>query len=989
MTSPLEQAGAVREPSQYAALSMDRGITGLWTQRSPLRDADVPYLYGKFYSASRFDSLIDGLNREITAKLTYARRAGCSVYNSNSFPAANSMYGWKRINQGVENIRILYDGVDGNIYDATAGGKTTIFTKGAGAGKARFAGVNTALYFADGVENKKFLQPDPWSAQTSLTTSQFAVGTIILDSNGNLQYLSSVNVGTVVNVTGASNAVIIRFSGTGFSITPGMQFIIFGLTSATYLNGEILIASSVTPNGSNFDVSAPFPIIPYASAPDTGTASTPDIGTPATTGGSAPTWNVTLYGTTADGISTWTNYGSPLYDWGPPTAPLQAPLVQGIPVDPLYDTVSLNIWRPNTVLGNSHAPMVAIVDANGYIHATSATTSRTGPTYPNLNPPSVWAPPAGQNNVPDGGITWTACYWFGSLIGATVGTLQEVILAPGPAAWAPLTAPFGGGAPGGDVCVDSNGNLQMVTGSTGTGKSGSSAPTWNVNYGGTTSDGGLTWTNLGPFGPLAYKGDMYGYAYHCIDGSVSTLSPLSPSTYGSPNIAQVFGFGSTNPTCDAVWIFRTSDGQSTPLFLAAIPNPRGNSFTFFDYFPDTDLTAEIAGPENEANNPPPVGMTAPLYHLGRMWAIYKNGVICSGGPDTLVGNGNTSFPPANFFPIPEQPVRLFPTLTQTGPGLLIWGTANIYVILGAGTPNSPFQQASLYMAGCGILSYDAVQQIGSTFYAFGNTAKVGANIVGKAYSLDPSAGYIEFGFPIGDQFVTVSTGGGGKIPSGVATGYLYNPASSFVTWAELSSGDTALYVSDGTYGWFRYSPVASPESGFLWSPRAVIVGGTSAVQGIEVQSGITQLLIAPGAGGGPILFRDSTTNADNGTAFPSYDVKGCIQLCLTGEIAEIAHVHLVSMPVGKRPVIGILPDEILASSAAPFTWLDRTGPEPPDLKPLQSLSVYSDRYVVMQSGTTGKCMFFQLGMDYGIQNVPDETLLFSIYGAKYAERKQQ
>lgn len=278
MTSPLEQAGAVREPSQYAALSMDRGITGLWTQRSPLRDADVPYLYGKFYSASRFDSLIDGLNREITAKLTYARRAGCSVYNSNTFPAANSMYGWKRINQGVENIRVLYDGVDGNIYDATAGGKTTIFTKGAGAGKARFAGVNTALYFADGVENKKFLQPDPWSAQTSLTTSQFAVGTIILDSNGNLQYLSSVNVGTVVNVTGASNAVIIRFSGTGFSITPGMQFVIFGLTGASYLNGEILIASSVTPNGSNFDVSAPFPIVPYASAADSGTASTPDIG---------------------------------------------------------------------------------------------------------------------------------------------------------------------------------------------------------------------------------------------------------------------------------------------------------------------------------------------------------------------------------------------------------------------------------------------------------------------------------------------------------------------------------------------------------------------------------------------------------------------------------------------------------------------------------------------------------------------------------------
>jgi hypothetical protein len=28
-------------------------------------------------------------------------------------------------------------------------------------------------------------------------------------------------------------------------------------------------------------------------------------------------------------------------------------------------------------------------------------------------------------------------------------------------------------------------------------------------------------------------------------------------------------------------------------------------------------------------------------------------------------------------------------------------------------------------------------------------------------------------------------------------------------------------------------------------------------------------------------------------------------------------------------------------------------------------------------------------MDYGTQNFPDETLMFSVYGAKYAERRQQ
>src|SRR5580658_2378401 len=97
MTSPLQAAGAVSEPSEYAALSMDRAITGLWTQRSPLRDAAVPYLQVKFYSASRFDSLIDGLNREVTARLTTQRRPGLSIYNSAAWPSIASFYSYKWI----------------------------------------------------------------------------------------------------------------------------------------------------------------------------------------------------------------------------------------------------------------------------------------------------------------------------------------------------------------------------------------------------------------------------------------------------------------------------------------------------------------------------------------------------------------------------------------------------------------------------------------------------------------------------------------------------------------------------------------------------------------------------------------------------------------------------------------------------------------------------------------------------------------------------
>ena len=164
------------------------------------------------------------------------------------------------------------------------------------------------------------------------------------------------------------------------------------------------------------------------------------------------------------------------------------------------------------------------------------------------------------------------------------------------------------------------------------------------------------------------------------------------------------------------------------------------------------------------------------------------------------------------------------------------------------------------MATCGILGYDAVTQIGSTFYAFGNRA--GRRLSGRqSFLADPGAGQVESASPSVISLPMSAPAAAANPNSDVHVGYLYDPARTFVTWAELGSGDTALYVADGSVGWFRYSPIASPEAGFIWSPRAVITGGTSAVQGIETQPGVQQLLMGP-ASSGPILFRDAQTNVD-------------------------------------------------------------------------------------------------------------------------------
>lgn len=1031
---------------------MDRAITGLWTQRSPLRDADVPYLQNKFYAAGRFDSLIDGLNREMTSRLTMRRSPGSSVYNTNTFPSANSLYSFKRINNasGTEVVRVMYDGTDGVIYDATANTKTTIFAKSAGALKARFLGVGDALYFTDGVENKKWLQPDTWAAQTSLLTTEYAVGTIIIDSNGDLQYLLSSKVGTITNVELTCNTVILSVSGTNFGMIQGMTFKLTNMTAAAFLNQKLLIVSTVTPSGTDFIVTATYPHPPVASTAATGTATTEDVDTPSITGGVIPVWTTGYLGQTADGLSTWENFQTPVFDWGPPEAPKIPPTLSKFIGS---GSTIATFWQALT----NFVSAALILAPNGLVNGC-LTAGRSGATLPKFRD-AAW--PATGSPVADGAAKWVQANWLG-------GGVTSV-------PWAPATAVTTTSAVNGDVLVDGNGNLQMAD--SGAGPTGGVEPTWNTAYAGTTADGGVTWKNKGPYLGLAFQGWMYGYAFHCVDGSLSTLSPLTASTNGVLDGTLVTGHGSDDLQVDTIWLFRTPNGQATPLFLAEIENPALGSGGFWqvnDYFTDSLLNPFIPAPQALTNNPPPVGATAPAFHLQRTWIIFKNEVRWSGGPDILAGNGNTSFRPLNSIAFTEQPVRLIPITVANG-GMLVVCTSNTYVILGTGTASNPFYE-TMYMAGVGILNYSALDMVGSTLYLMTGKKKV--------VSLDPGAGYVEIGFPIGDQYNAVTTGAaigavvdanlvlpslGSRDAAGIVTlyvlgvsapgwliagvdvnavcddkrfnatdvdviavttgiviggqtyysltyqspvhavitqkpiitgtvqqyvgpalGAIYDPASSFVTWAELGSGDTAVYVADGAVGWFRFSPVASPETGYVWSPRRAIVGGTSAVQAIETSPGVTQLLIAP-ATSGPILFRDPTVNQDFSAGFyvsyPSWDMKGNIVLCQSGEVAEVAHIGLKSIAEGARPRVGLLLGEIKPTTAVPIDWLDITSVDPPDLPP--SETVYSDRYTALQNGVCPKCDNFQLAMDYRVQDAADETLTFSIYGATHSERRQQ
>lgn len=982
MGSPITAAGGSSEPSEYAALTMDRQFSGLWTQRSPFRPGNVPWLQQKFYSADTYDSMTDGLNREITSRLTDARRPGSTVYSgSASFPQLRSFYPWKYIQDGAEVIEVQADAVDMVVYGAAPNDQTETMIKSDGYGPTRFLGVNTELFLANGVDLKKVLRgAKVWKPNTTYNIGDFV--TVVNTTNvGGPLVIQSLQANPVdFTITGTSviavtipgavtpvNYLVVDF----FIIAPVMpanQTCSFsGLTTNVALNGvtlmwrgisqAVLTVLNLSPSQIAFEYPSGTPIAPTA---DTGTM----VALTATPGVSGPTepnpWPHSFGALTADGTLQWTCFGESLQEWG-----VTAPKVTGSALNPSYTGPMTLTPGPTAQYWAALAPGVmanyAILDTLGQIQVVT-TGGANGATLP------TWATMVG-NTTTSGTVVYTnfgqIATWYA---GFDYGGATSAV--PNP------------------CCVlDVNGNIQVVADTAIAGTSGATVPVWATTVGATTTDGAITWTCLGPGNQLWGGVYQYSWSYHCIDGTVSTAFPITLLANGGIGATEAFQFDLSSATdvlpdnqIDQIWIWRTAQGRANLILLDTIPNPRllgGTTWAYRDVSSDLQLTAQIGAPIALTANPPQAGFTAPVYHLQRVWGIIGNTVYYSAGPDAVTGNGSTQFPPLNFIPYPEQVIKLRPITIANG-GILVETTSNIYVILGTGTQGNPFY-TTIYVPGVGLANYNAEDVVGSTIYML--TTK------GKFISLDPSAGYVEQGFPIGDQLLKVTTGG--------FNAALFNPATAYVSWHEQSSGDSAIYVSNGLGQWFRFSPVASPETGYVWSPIASILDGASAVQSIETSPGINQLLIGPGGSGGPIRFRDDSKSADwvgapdTGAYEPyaSWDVKGNIVLCSSGEVAEIAHVALKSAAQGARPKVSLLLGEIKATTQTPFDDLEPTSTDPPDLEP--SLTYYSDRYVALQNGVCPKCDNFQLKVDYGVQDFPDELLMFAIYGAKHAERRQQ
>lgn len=975
MSNPFQVSGGQpTKPTRYAPIFTNRFFTGLWTQRNPLREGAVPYLFEKFYAGSRNDSLIAGVNVELSNKLTLQRRPGLSVYNSQNFPAANSFYEFRQFTTSAETISVILDGQDGVIYDATGpSNKTTIFTKASSAGPAYFQGVGNILYFGDGAETQKYLQVNgAWTTQNwgislgaAAVTDPVGTGSdVVVTGSGSVwanpgnitgndgNFATTTLTPTITNSsagpnnpTGASdqgggttwqNLAGILGAGRAFSTPPG-----FGVTSVVYVTGfqfnipanavvkGISVAVSRWAQAANAIVDNSVKLLKAGAPVGTSQAlapAWPTIDTAANYGSSTNLWGATWL---ASDINNNSGFGIAFQAKNTSAGTLQANL-DSVTITVYYSFQTSGTLYSDLLQGTNFGFALSSSSGVGGIQVTIKGQQGANPSNSylsvymmkagkQLGTAKVFQLPASNGNVVLGTSTdlWGTTWSYNDINQTNFGISIEAI------------------------------------------NNGTTAASWSVDYVTIAiypPGGQPVVTVSGSAGTMSAVNGGYKYTYCYCNSAANTVSSSAVPSTATGNFASKLNCSFTvsasgDPQVNQIRIFRTTDGGAT---LFEIPtSPYSNtSQTITDSATDAQLQTLNIAPGVHDNDPPPSGFTIPAYHLGRVFGAAGNTVYYSQAAGaTTLGNAAEAFPPLNFFTYPAKVTRLMPTAV----GLLVFTASDVYVVLGDGTVGGVPLFSVPFCRGLGLLSYNAFTVNGTIIYLMTSDSQV--------VGLDPSSGISEIGFPIGDVLEA------------------FSPTGAYLTWHVKGSQDKALYASDGLTGWYRMNPTAAPETGIIWSPQAQITGGCSAVQSVETTPGIRSLLVAPATGtSGPILQRDLTVYTDNGTAYGANAAIGNIVLAQPGQIAEINFIAADCTAVGSYPTIGVLLDEIGGS----FTQLTQTVTDPPQALP--SVTLNSNRAYLAQSGTQQFCRHLQIQFAWPAEAFKNELLTYTIFGAYQQEK---
>lgn len=391
MSNNFGLAGAQpQKQTKFAPLYTGRWSSGLWTNRSPLRDANTSRMVEKFYGAAG-DALIAGSNTEITNRLTLARRPGNSVFDtSNTYSNVQDFSEFRVFSATSEQIQVMIDQADAlyALYNST---KSAVWTKKSGAGQSYMQSVGNTLYWGDGASNKKWLQSlVQWGAGKQWNTAATPfLSTFLIDSNGNIQQLTGTYI-PVTQIAVSSNTLTVTSSESFAGVlSVGMNVQFPASMTASFLEFQTVTITGIS--GSTF--TAKFVNANYTGVEDGVFITETSGGVNPTSGSSTPVWSTQVPsvannfqgGVTQDGMVRWTNRGNPVMNWGI-TAPSTA-------LSPQVGTSHI-AWQAGTFYSGPGL----IVDTNGNLQQVSV-PGLSGSSAP------VWGT-ALNGTTKDGDVTW-------------------------------------------------------------------------------------------------------------------------------------------------------------------------------------------------------------------------------------------------------------------------------------------------------------------------------------------------------------------------------------------------------------------------------------------------------------------------------------------------------------------------------------------------------------------------------------------------------
>jgi hypothetical protein len=410
--------------------------------------------------------------------------------------------------------------------------------------------------------------------------------------------------------------------------------------------------------------------------------------------------------------------------------------------------------------------------------------------------------------------------------------------------------------------------------------------------------------------------------------------------------------------------------------LTEIPAPKpiggvAQPWAFLDFLPDTPtadfpgLNALIEAPIDDVNDPPEAGFVPHVFNFQRVWGAVGTEVFFTAGPDSLCGNPNENFNPSDELPFLAPVSRL----VRTSQGLVTFTQDSTEIILG-GPATASFYSTNL-VPGIGLNSFNALDVMAGEIIFFGSDQQL--------HTISPSLNLSEVGFPIADQLANLPISGVSDSTWSTSTAYLA---------AHQAKTDTAIFLADGSTGWYRMNPrtVGGLSGEPTWSPYAAITNGCTMVQSVETTPGVRKLLVGP-TGGGKILQRDLTVYTDNGTNFDAYFDIGSLVLAKPGQLALLSFWEGdCSSSVTKSTLaVKYLLNEISG------TFQPMIGPpvfDPPSLygQTLAPSSYSPLRYWFASNGNLARARHMQLRVDLGTTNTNDTIFNFSLYGRLVVER---